>query len=251
MGNIIVGGVTHELLADGRLANNNEWNEGIAASLAEKDGISLTHNHWEIIHLMREFYTQYNISPIRKLLLKSIKEKYDDKKASNDYLNSLFHYGVLIQGSKISGIPMPMLDAELNESDRHNNAVKTSTKSKTDPSLINHFIDKFDFNGQIYKVTNKGNLQDSSQWNEQIAKHMANKEGISLNDEHWEVINYLRKFYFEYGMAPMVRLLIKYLKEHCGPEKGSEDYLYRLFPQGPSRQGCRIGGLPEPQGCVD
>jgi len=251
MGNISVGGVTYELLADGRLANNGEWNEEIASSLAEKDGVTLTHNHWEIINLMRDFYKEYNISPIRKLLIKAIKDKYDDKKATSDYLDSLFPNGVLIEGSKIAGIPIPMLDAEINESDRHNRAEKRHAKSRVDPSLSNHFVDKFDYDGNIFKVTEKGNLKDSSQWNEQIAAHMASKEGISLSNEHWEVINYVRKFYFEYGMAPMVRLLMKYMKEQCGPDKSSEDYLYKLFPQGPSRQGCRIGGLPEPQGCID
>ncbi len=251
MGNISVGGTTYELLPDGRLANNDDWSEDVAASLAEKDGITLTHNHWEIINLLRDFYKQYNISPIRKLLFKAIKEKHEEKKASNEYLDSLFPNGVLIEGSKIAGIPAPMLDAEMNEDDRHSHAVKRSSKSRVDPSLANHFVEKFDFDGKIYEVTDKGNLKDASQWNEQIAAHMASKEGIALGDDHWEVINYLRKFYFEYGMAPMVKLLMKYMKEQCGPEKSSEDYLYTLFPQGPSRQGCRLGGLPEPQGCID
>jgi TusE/DsrC/DsvC family sulfur relay protein len=251
MGNISVAGVTYELLPDGRLANSDDWSEDVAASLAEKDGITLTHNHWEIINLMRDFYKQYNISPIRKLLIKTITEKYDEKKAHDEYLESLFPNGVLIEGSKIAGIPMPMLDAEMSNSNRHNQAVKRAAKSRVDPSLVNHFIDKFDYDGNIYEVTEKGNLKDSSQWSEEIAGHMASKEGITLGNDHWEVINYLRKFYFEYGMAPMVKLLMKYMKEQCGPEKSSEDYLYKLFPQGPSRQGCRLGGLPEPQGCID
>jgi tRNA 2-thiouridine synthesizing protein E len=251
MKNISVGGVVYELLADGRLANNQDWNENIAAGLAEKDGITLTHKHWEIINLMRDFYKQYNISPIRKLLIKSIMDKYENKKASNDYLDNLFPNGVLIEGSKIAGIPIPMLDAELNENDRYNCAAKRNAKSRVDPSLTSHYIDKFDYDGKIYAVTDNGNLKDASQWNEQIAIHMANKEGIILSSDHWEVINYLRKFYFEYGLAPMVRLLMKYMKEQCGPEKSSEDYLYKLFPQGPSKQGCRLGGLPEPQGCID
>ena len=79
---------------------------------------------------------------------------------------------------------------------------------------------------------------------------MAQKEGLQLGDERWEVINYLRKFYFEYGVVPMVRLLMKYMKEHCGPERSSESYLYKLFPKGPSRPGSRIAGLPMPHGCV-
>jgi len=251
MGSISVGGVTYELLPDGRLANNDDWSEDVAVSMAEKDGVTLTHNHWEIINLMRDFYKEYNIPPIRKLLLKAIKEKHEDKKATNDYLDSLFPNGVLIEGSKLAGVPMPMLDAELSENQRHSHAAKRPNKSRVDPSLANHFVDKFDFDGQIFEVTEKGNLKDASLWNEQIAEHMANKENLPLTDEHWEVINYLRKFYFEYGVAPMVRLLMKYMKEQCGAEKSSEDYLYKLFPQGPARQGSRIGGLPEPQGCID
>ena len=252
MNSINIAGISYELLHDGRLAHTEDWNEDVAISLAEKEGITLTHNHWEIINLMRDFYKEYNISPIRKLLIKAIREKYDDKKAEAVYLDSLFpNGGVLIDGSKIAGLPMPMLDAELDEDERHNRAARRPAKKHIDPSLAPHFIDKFDYDGKVYKVTQHGNLLDSSQWNEKIAEHMAVKENIKLSEDHWEVINYLRKFYFEYGVTPMVRLLMKYMKENCSPEKSSEKYLYGLFPGGPARQGSRIGGLPEPQGCID
>jgi tRNA 2-thiouridine synthesizing protein E len=49
----------------------------------------------------------------------------------------------------------------------------------------------------------------------------------------------------------MVKILMKYMAEDIGPEHASKEYLYRLFPKGPSRQGSRIAGLPEPQGCLD
>jgi TusE/DsrC/DsvC family sulfur relay protein len=252
MNSINVAGVSYALLHDGRLANTEDWNEDLAISLAEKEGITLTHNHWEIINLMRDFYKEYNISPIRKLLTKAIKENYDSKKADPIYLDSLFpNGGVLIDGSKIAGLPIPMLDAELDEDQRHNNALRRPAKKHVDPSMASHFIDKFDYDGKIYKVTSQGNLLDLSQWNEKIATHMAHKENIQLTDEHWEVINFIRKFYFEYGVTPMVRLLRKFMKEQGGPEKSSKEYLYRLFPGGPARQGSRIGGLPEPQGCID
>jgi tRNA 2-thiouridine synthesizing protein E len=183
--------------------------------------------------------------------VKSINEKYGDKKATREYLDSLFHNGVLLEGSRIAGIPMPMLDAELDEDERHNRATRPHAKRKIDPSEVDHFVGKFDLDGQVYQVTDFGNLLDASQWNEKLAEHMAQREGLALSDEHWEVINYLRKFYFEYGVVPMVRLLMKYMKDHCGAEKSSEAYLYKLFPKGPSRQGSRIAGLPTPQGCID
>lgn len=251
MTGITVGGVAYELLPDGHLANVEDWNEDVAKAMAEKEGTTLTENHWEIINLMRDFYKEYNISPIRKLLVRSIVEKYGEKRASKEYLDSLFHNGILLEGSRIAGIPMPMLDAELDEDERHSRAARRPSKKKLDPSASRHFVGKFDYDGNIYQVTECGNLVDASQWNEAIAEHLALKEGLSLTAEHWEVLNYLRKFYFEFGVVPMVRLLMKYMKEAMGPEKSSEAYLYKLFPDGPSRQGSRIAGLPAPQGCID
>ena len=249
MSNLKVNGKNYELLHDGRLANTDDWNKAVAKAMAEKDGIELTDNHWEIINLMRDFYEQFNISPIRKLLLKSIREKLGDKKANRDYLQSLFPGDVLIQCSKFAGLPVPMLDVEMDDETRQTR--KRPSRTHVDPSLAPHFVGKFDLDGVVYQVTDHGNLVDSSQWSEKIAVHMARREGIELTSEHWEVINYLRKFYFEYGVTPMVRLLMKYMKEQLGPSKSSEQYLYKLFPGGPSRQGSRVGGLPEPQGCID
>jgi tRNA 2-thiouridine synthesizing protein E len=80
---------------------------------------------------------------------------------------------------------------------------------------------------------------------------MAAKEGITLTEDHWEVINFLREFYFTYGISPMVKILMKYMAEDISPQRASKDYLYSLFPKGPSRQGSRIAGLPAPQGCLD
>ena len=249
MNTIKISGKTYELLRDGRLANTDDWNETVARAIAEKDGVELTDNHWEIINLMRDFYKQYNISPIRKLLLKAIKEKLGEKKASRDYLLSLFPVDELVVGTKISGLPMPMMDVEMDDETRL--ARKRPAKVSIDPSLARHFVGKFDLDGVVYQVTERGNLIDSSLWSEKIAVHMARREGIEMDKDHWEVVNYLRKFYFEYGVTPMVRLLMRYIKEQLGPEKSSEQYLYKLFPAGPSRQGSRIGGLPEPQGCID
>ncbi len=49
----------------------------------------------------------------------------------------------------------------------------------------------------------------------------------------------------------MVKILMKYMAEDIGPERASREHLYQLFPKGPARQGSRIAGLPEPQGCID
>ena len=81
-----------------------------------------------------------------------------------------------------------------------------------------------------------------------MAVHLAEKEGITLTDDHWDTINYLRSYYFQFGIAPMVKLLMDGLRETRGEKAATEKYLYVLFPGGPARQGSRIAGLPEPQG---
>ncbi len=238
-----------ELTPSGRLKNISDWSKNVAEWLAEKDGVKLTAAHWEIIDLMREYYQIYNMSPILKLLKREIYEKLNVKKAENTYLDSLFPKGVLIQGTNIAGLPIPNLDVEIEKAPVTN--AKSGTTSKTLPSGHKHFTGSFEFKGKVFPVYEKGNLVNLADWSESLAEHMAQKEDIKLTPAHWEVINFLRQFYFNYGITPMVRLLMKNMHDELGANKVSQEYLYKLFPGGPSRQGSRIAGLPEPQGCID
>jgi tRNA 2-thiouridine synthesizing protein E len=229
-----------ELLSDGRLAHLDSWDEDVATQLAAKDGITLGEDHWQVINAMRDYYREFNVSPVKKLLKRSLKEHTKSDRFDDKLLDSLFPHGVLAQGSKVAGVPLPYLDVELERS--------TSTAK---PANAKHFTESFEFEGRQYPVTHLGNLVDLHLWNEKVAEFMASKEGITLTAEHWEILNFLRKFYFEYGIAPMVKILQKHLAHEIGPEQASKEHLYALFPGGPSRQGSRIAGLPEPQGCID
>jgi tRNA 2-thiouridine synthesizing protein E len=231
-----------ELLSDGRLADLDKWSEDVATQLAAKDGIKLGDDHWQVINAMRDYYREFNVSPVKKLLKRSLKERSKSERFDDKLLDSLFPHGVLAQGSKIAGVPLPYLDVELERS---------TFRSKPASAEASHFTDSFEFEGKKYPVTQTGNLIDLHLWNEKLAEFMADKEGITLTDAHWEILNFLRKFYFEYGIAPMVKILQKHLAHELGPEQASRQHLYGLFPGGPSRQGSRIAGLPEPQGCID
>lgn len=239
-----VKGHDYKLSLDDRLIKLSDWTEVVAEALASRDEITLTEDHWEVINVMRDFYHQFNISPVRKLLKKAMAEKYGADKSTDQHLLSLFPNDVLIQGTRVAGIPVPLLDAELE--------LSTYAKSVSpNPEKAVHFIKEFEFEGRQYRVYPRGNLVNPDEWSEKLANHMASKENITLTAEHWEVINFLRRFYFQYGISPMVGLLMKHMREQYSEEKGSAEYLYQLFPSGPSRQGSRIAGLPEPQGCID
>ena len=101
-----------------------------------------------------------------------------------------------------------------------------------------------ELNGHSYVVDEDGFLEDPSIWNEDVAKDFATTEGVTeLTEEHWKLINYLRNYYLQFGIAPMVRKLCK--------ETGLPlNRVYELFPSGPAKGACKLAGLPTPTGCV-
>jgi tRNA 2-thiouridine synthesizing protein E len=248
MSSLMVNDVEVALTADGRLKNLEDWSEGVARALAAQDGLALTDEHWDVIRLMREYYRQFNIPPIKKLLKKTLRKQLGESCATDRHLNKLFPVGVLVQGTRIAGLPIPHLDAEVEDG---LSEVMSGSEGVREDVAIAEQLTPFKFEGQTYHLRRNGNLVEHHAWNERMAVFLADRENISLTDDHWSVINFLRKFYFDYGITPMVRLLINHMRDAVGESISDSEYLYRLFPGGPSRQGSRIAGLPEPQGCID
>ncbi len=112
-------------------------------------------------------------------------------------------------------------------------------------------IMKFILNEDVLRTDPNGYLLDLDDWSVEVAEAIAQVEEITLTEDHWEIVNYLRDYYQRFGHTPNVRLLMKVLAKDLGPEKATKKYLYDLFPLGPSRQGCKIAGLPLPNDCID
>ncbi|MCX4178869.1 sulfurtransferase TusE [Enterobacter sp. HSTU-ASh6] len=106
------------------------------------------------------------------------------------------------------------------------------------------------FEGKEIVTDNDGYLKESGQWNEALAEVIAEKEGIALSPEHWEVVRFVREFYLEFNTSPAIRMLVKAMANKFGEEKGNSRYLYRLFPKGPAKQATKIAGLPKPVKCI-
>ena len=79
-------------------------------------------------------------------------------------------------------------------------------------------------------------------WDRKKSVELAKREGIKLNDEHWAVIVYLRRYYLEHGRPINSQTLEKAINEQFSVLGGCE-YLYRLFPGGPLKQGSRLANL--------
>ena len=99
--------------------------------------------------------------------------------------------------------------------------------------------------GKTYDVDEDGFLQELYKWNEEFAQAYANTEGIEgqLTEEHWKLIHYLRNYFQQFGIAPMIRKVCK--------DNGMDlKKLYELFPTGPAKGACKLAGLSKPTGCV-
>ena len=107
-----------------------------------------------------------------------------------------------------------------------------------------------ELNGKTIETDEEGYLMSRSDWTEELAKEMAHLDNCELNENHWEVLNFLRSYYDEYQIAPAVRVLTKAIGKKLGADKGNSKYLYELFPYGPAKQACKYAGLPKPTGCV-
>jgi dissimilatory sulfite reductase related protein len=98
--------------------------------------------------------------------------------------------------------------------------------------------------GTDVAVNEEGFFEDPTQWTEDMAPELARQEGIDeLTEQHWQVLRFMRREYFEKGTGPTVRAL--------GKTSGvTVKELYQLFPKGPAKMAAKIAGIPKPRGCI-
>ena len=103
----------------------------------------------------------------------------------------------------------------------------------------------FEVDGKTIETTPSGFLTNIEDWSEDLAKVIAEDEGVELTDKHWDLINFLRdEFIDNNGNQPNTRKIVKAMGAKWG-ESIDTKTLYGLFPRDPSKQAGRIGGLPE------
>lgn len=104
---------------------------------------------------------------------------------------------------------------------------------------------KIDVNGKTHELNEEGFLAHPEEWDRAIAEALAkSEEGLDrLSPEHWAVIEYIRTYYLEKSLAPMVRKI-------CQTTGFTLKHIYELFPSGPAKGACKLAGLPKPDGCV-
>jgi len=104
----------------------------------------------------------------------------------------------------------------------------------------------YEVNGMTLETTETGFLVSQDDWDKDVAEVIAASEGITLTQDHWDVIDYLREAYFDHnGEQPNNRAILKAMQAKWADRKVDNKTLFDLFPGNPSKQAGMIAGLPE------
>lgn len=95
----------------------------------------------------------------------------------------------------------------------------------------------------------EGFLRNTSDWTHAIAQQLADLDGITLTDDHWQIIELVRDYYQRYRLFPANRVLVTKVREAFGESKGNSIHLMTLFTGKPARHIAKIAGLPKPPNC--
>ncbi len=101
--------------------------------------------------------------------------------------------------------------------------------------------------GRSVTLDDEGYLIDPEDWNEATAHALAASENIELNENHWQVFEFMRDYYTRGGITPDVRFVIKFLAKECGKGANAHSYLFTLFPYGYVKQACKLAGMRRPR----
>ncbi|MBK6554008.1 MAG: TusE/DsrC/DsvC family sulfur relay protein [Rhodocyclaceae bacterium] len=105
-------------------------------------------------------------------------------------------------------------------------------------------------NGREIETDAEGYLANLEDWSEDVAEHLSKQDSLELTERHWQLLNWIRNYYQEYGTAPNLRVMTKTIGGDLGEQWADKKYLFDLFPYGPAKQAARYAGMPKPTGCV-
>jgi TusE/DsrC/DsvC family sulfur relay protein len=96
--------------------------------------------------------------------------------------------------------------------------------------------------GITIDINEEGYMTNPSAWTKEIAADIAKEENILLTDQHYAIMEFLRKR-FTNGEILSIRSI-----NHSGIIDVRT--FYQLFPGAPMKKATRIAGLTKPSNCI-
>ena len=94
-------------------------------------------------------------------------------------------------------------------------------------------------NGKPYETDEEGYLVNLADWNEDVANDIAKTENVEMSPNHWEVVNFLRKYYDEYQIAPGRARADQGDRQAARPGQGQQPVPVRAVPVRPGEAGVQ------------
>lgn len=107
MHHIRVEGREISLDPEGYLCNLDDWSPAVAEALAAKDGRELTSEHWQVIEVLRDFYSRYEMAPAMRPLVKAVGQALGADKGKSLHLMKLFPDSPAKVAARLAGLPKP------------------------------------------------------------------------------------------------------------------------------------------------
>ena len=107
MSALLVNGQNIALDKEGFLLDLNDWSPAAAEALAAREDLHLRAEHWEVLQLLRTFYTEYQLSPATRPLIKYVALHLGADKGNSLHLNRLFKGTPAKLAAKLAGLPKP------------------------------------------------------------------------------------------------------------------------------------------------
>ncbi len=104
---LVVEGREIALDQDACLCSLADWSPQVAQTLAAREGMELTDAHWEVLYLLQQFYTQFQLSPANRALVKYVALNLGKDKGNSLYLNGLFNGMPAKLAARLAGLPKP------------------------------------------------------------------------------------------------------------------------------------------------
>lgn len=77
--------------------------------------------------------------------------------------------------------------------------------------------------GITIPTDDEGYLIDPDDWSREVGEHLAQSEGIELNDKCWAIITFMRSYFDDNKIAPGTRSVTKFIAEELGYEKKKQE----------------------------
>lgn len=91
----------------------------------------------------------------------------------------------------------------------------------------------------------EGYLIRPEDWTPELAQEVAARLGLTLGEDHWFVIGFMRAYQAGHQITPDARHAMRHLEQRW-PGQGRQK-MFELFPYGYVAQACRIAGMKRPR----